>query len=350
MIVLLSMLVMVLAVYLLAIITDEYFIVSLDQISIKFNIPSNVAGASLMAIGSSAPELFIALLALLIADGTHGDVGIGTIVGSAIFNILVITGVSAVARPVSITWRVIVRDMLMYTLSLALLIFTVSDGQITFWETTLFLGLYAVYIYTLFNWTSETVEDPVETVSDEIDLQRARPGLYYRVTAGISRVMGFFAGDPERSYWRAFVVSIAFIALLSYFLVEYAVIFAEALRVPPVIVALTILAAGTSVPDLFASVVVARQGRGDMAVANAVGSNVFDILVGLGLPWLLVLVFQGGTIAVGTDGLFASTLILLGTVVLLFVFLTTAHKLSRVEGAILILAYIIYVIWVWFGN
>jgi len=70
----------------------------------------------------------------------------------------------------------------------------------------------------------------------------------------------------------------------------------------------------------------------------------------LGLPWLLVLVFQGGTIAVGTDGLFASTLILLGTVVLLFVFLTTAHKLSRVEGAILVLAYIIYVIWVWFGN
>ena len=131
---------------------------------------------------------------------------------------------------------------------------------------------------------------------------------------------------------------------------EYAIIFAEALNIPPVIVALTILAAGTSVPDLFASVVVARQGRGDMAVANAVGSNIFDILIGLGLPWALVLIFQGGTIEVGTADLSTSTFLLLGTVVLLFTFLTTGRKLSRAEGIILILAYVLYVLWVWFGN
>ena len=140
------------------------------------------------------------------------------------------------------------------------------------------------------------------------------------------------------------------IAALSYLLVESAVIFADALQIPPVIVALTILAAGTSVPDAFASVVVARQGRGDMAVANAVGSNVFDILVGLGLPWVLVLIVEGGVIQVGTSDLFTSTLILLGTVVLLFIFLTTNHLLTRWEGALLIVAYVIYVIWVWFGN
>ena len=347
----LSIFVMALAVYLLAIITDEYFIISLDQISRRFNIPSNVAGASLMAIGSSAPELFIALLALLIAGGAHSDVGIGTIVGSAIFNILVITGVSAVARPVSITWRVIVRDVVMYTLSLALLIASVFDGRITFWETALFLGLYIIYIIILFNWESDAVvQDPVETVSDEIDQQRERSGLYFRITAFVSRIIGLFTGDPHTSFWRAFAISILFIAVLSYFLVEYAVIFAEALYVPPVIVALTILAAGTSVPDLFASVVVARQGRGDMAVANAVGSNVFDILVGLGLPWLLVLVFQGGVIEIGITDLFTSTLILLGTVVLLFVFLTTGHRLTRLEGLILVLTYVLYVLWVWFGS
>jgi K+-dependent Na+/Ca+ exchanger-like protein len=348
--IILSLLVIALAVYLLAIITDEYFIVSLDQISQRLKIPSDVAGASLMAMGSSAPELFIALLALFIAGGTHGDVGIGTIVGSAIFNILVITGMSAVAHPVSITWRVIVRDVVMYTLSLALLIYAVFDGQITLWETLLFISLYAIYIFVLFNWKSEEVGDPVVTVSEEIDEQRENPGLYFRITAGVSRAIGFVTGDPERSYWRAFAVSIAFIAVLSYFLVEYAVLFADALSVPPVIVALTILAAGTSVPDLFASVVVARQGRGDMAVANAVGSNVFDILIGLGLPWLVVLVAQGGVVEIGTADLFTSTLILLGTVVLLFIFLTSGHRLSRLEGAILLLAYAAYVIWVWVGN
>ena len=84
----LSILVMAVAVYLLAIITDEYFIVSLDQISKRFKIPGNVAGASLMAMGSSAPELFIAMMALLIAGGAHSDVGIGAIVGSALVEVL----------------------------------------------------------------------------------------------------------------------------------------------------------------------------------------------------------------------------------------------------------------------
>jgi K+-dependent Na+/Ca+ exchanger-like protein len=351
--ILLSVLVMAFCVYLLAIITDDYFIVSLDQISKRFNIPSNVAGASLMAMGSSAPELFIALLALVIAGGAHGDVGIGTIVGSAIFNILVITGASAVVRPASITWRVVVRDILMYTLSLALLIATFYDGQITLWEAALFLALYAVYIFILFNWNAFSQEDdrdPVEVVHEEIEHQRQETGVYFRITALVSRVIGFLMGDPARSYWRAFVVSIILIAALSYFLVEYAIVFSEALSIPPVIVALTILAAGTSIPDLFASMVVARQGRGDMAVANAVGSNVFDILVGLGLPWLLVMLVEGGTIHVGTADLFTSTLLLLGTVVMLFVFLTTHHKLSRQEGVILILTYAVYVVWVWVGN
>jgi Ca2+/Na+ antiporter len=157
-------------------------------------------------------------------------------------------------------------------------------------------------------------------------------------------------GNPATSYWRAFAVSIAMIAILSYFLVEYAVVFAEALHISPVIVALTLLAAGTSIPDLFASVIVAKDGRGDMAVANAVGSNVFDILIGLGLPWLLVLIFQGGVIEVGTGDLLTSTFLLLGTVALLFLFLATGQKLSRGEGIVLILVYVAYVVWVWFAN
>ncbi len=351
--ILLSLVVIGLAIYLLAIITDEFFIVSLDQISKRFKIPSNVAGASLMAMGSSAPELFIALSALFVGGGSHGDVGIGTIVGSAIFNVLVITGASAVTRPVSITWRVVVRDLVMYTISLALLIASFYDGVITIFEAVLFLIVYAIYIIVLFSWRSDGQDltgDPIESVSGEIEIQRERMGIYFRITGLTSRFIGLFMGDPHRSYWRTFIVSILLIAGLSYLLVEYAIIFSEAINIPPVIVALTILAAGTSVPDLFASVVVARQGRGDMAVANAVGSNVFDILIGLGLPWLIALLLQGEAIIVGTADLFTSTLLLLGTVILLFVFLTTHHKLSRLEGGILIAVYIVYVVWVFVGN
>jgi len=303
-----------------------------------------------MAMGSSAPELAIALLALFTAGGAHSDMGIATIVGSAVFNILVITGISAIARPANVSWRVIVRDIVMYIIAVALLLVTISDGTVTIPETILYLATYVVYLFVLFRWESFVPgkeEDIVELIEEELADEHKRTGIYYRITDAISRVIGFAMGDAKRSYVRAFFVSIALISVLSWFLVENAVAFAEAIHISPVIVALTILAAGTSVPDAFASIVVARQGRGEMAVANAVGSNIFDILIGLGLPWLLALVFLGDTITIGTKGLWTSALVLLGTVVLLFVFLTTNRKLSRWEGWILVAAYAVYVVWVW---
>ena len=154
-------------------------------------------------------------------------------------------------------------------------------------------------------------------------------------------------GPPRKAYVRAFIVSVLLIAAISWVLVEYAVVLAEALGVPAILVALTILAGGSSVPDLISSVLVAKKGRGEAAVSNAIGSNIFDISIGLGLPWLLVLLFQQDTIIVGTEGLLSSTYVLLGTVVVLYIFLTTDRTLSRREGAILLLLYLVYVLWAW---
>lgn len=351
-----SLIIIMIAIYLLAIITDEFFIESLDVISEKWKLPSNVAGASLMAMGSSMPELTIALFALMQQDGAHSDVGIGNIVGSAIFNILVITGVSALVMPAKVTLRVIVRDCAVYTLSIGLLIWFFLDGQITMLEALLFLGLYALYILILFQWNrlvgdeEDQEADPIEMAELEEEEEGAKSGLYHRITSVISKVLGFLTGHPRRNYLRTFTVSVALIAGISWVLVEESVALAEVLGVPPVIVALTVLAAGSSVPDLIGSVLVAKKGRGEMAVANAVGSNIFDITIGLGLPWLLILLFQKDTIVVGTDGLWTSTLLLLGTVAILFVFLWTKRELSRIEGGILVFLYVIYVIWIWLGG
>ena len=100
-------------------------------------------------------------------------------------------------------------------------------------------------------------------------------------------------------------------------------------------------------PDMISSIVVARQGRGDMAVANAVGSNVFDILIGLGLPWLIVILSGTRIINVGTEGLLNSTWLLLGSVAMLYVFMLTKRTLSRVEGVFLIGTYVAYVAWMY---
>jgi Ca2+/Na+ antiporter len=87
-----------------------------------------------------------------------------------------------------------------------------------------------------------------------------------------------------------------------------------------------------------------------MAVANAVGSNIFDILVGLGLPWVIAIIVLGETVRVGTGDLWTSTIVLLSTVVLLFVLLTSARVLSAREGWLLLAAYVVYAVWVWLGG
>ncbi len=351
--VILSGLVIALCVYLLSVITDEFFITSLDQISGKLKLPNNVAGASLMAMGSSAPELAIAMLALFNDGGEHADLGIGTIVGSAVFNILVITGVSAIARPAKITMRVVVRDMVIYVASIALLLATFGNGEITIWEALAFLGLYAVYIIVLFNWKAfdpGQEENVVEVVETELASAHENENLYHKITGGVAKVLGFFTGNARKSYLRAFFVSIAFIGIISWFLVESAVIFANGVGLPPVIIALTILAGGTSVPDMISSIIVAKQGRGEMAVANAVGSNIFDILIGLGLPWLIAIVALGQTVHIDTGNIMGSTIALLSTVVLLFMFLSTGRILSRKEGWVLLAAYGVFVIWVVFSG
>ena len=345
------LIVMALAVYLLAIVTDKFFIVSLDRISHQWRLPSDVAGASLMAMGSSAPELAIALLALFKSGGAHSDVGIGTIVGSAVFNILVITGVSAIAMPAQVTWRVVVRDVVMYVASIALLLMTFANGRIGLLEASAFLLLYAIYLFLLIQWKASPEG---VSLSSETPPEHAAPepasGLLHRVHGRLESGIGFLMGDPHGQYIRTFLVSVVCIAAISWVLVDAAVLFAGAIGLPPVIVALTILAAGTSVPDLVASIIVARQGRGEMAIANAVGSNIFDILIGLGLPWMLVLLIQGGTVQVGTGELWFSAIILLSTVILLFIFLTTERILNRLEGWVLLGVYGAYVVWTWIDS
>ncbi len=357
MIIITSLTVMVIAVYLLSIITDVFFIESLDEIATRWKLPSNVSGASLMAMGSSMPELSISMFALLRASGESSEVGAGTIVGSAVFNILVITGASALAHPIQITWRVILRDILFYVVSVLMLLFMFADGRILIIEAALLLSLYAIYIYILFQWRrwfpeaeeDSSNSDPV-AVEEESAANDEPSNIYEHVTDGIIRAFSLLTGDIRRHYIRTFILSVIVIAGISYLLVENAIAFANAIGIPPLIIALTVLAGGSSVPDMIASVIVAKEGRGDMAIANAIGSNIFDVTIGLGLPWMIILVTRGMAINIGTGDLWISTAVLLGTVFILSAMLLIRRGLGKVEGSILIVLYVIYILWAWLGH
>ena len=340
------------AVYLLAVLTDRYFIVSLDVISTRLKLSNDVAGATLMAMGSSAPELAIALIAL-VRPGGHGDVGIGTIVGSALFNILVITGASAIARPLRITWTIVTRDVLVYCGSVGLLLWAFLDNRIDMMEAIIFIGFYAVYVGGLIWWSKNRTHDYSKTHNIEAEIERLHSGddtLLNNITVWIDKLFFILMGNPKTQYLRAFLVSIGLISGISWVLVESGISLANAVGVPPVIVALTILAPGTSDPDMISSIVVAKQGRGGMAIANAVGSNIFDILIGLGLPWMLIIISGRKYIEVMATGIATSTWLLLGSVLVLYVFMLTGRRLGRKEGYVLVIGYIVYVAWMYIGQ
>lgn len=337
----LYILVLLLCFYLLAVICEEFFVQSLDRISERLKLPSDVAGATFMAVGSSAPEFFTSVFALF-RPGAHSDIGAGTIVGSAIFNILIIIGASVLFRRAKLTWQPIVRDMIFYAFSILMLLYVFWDGRIVLWEGLMFLAMYVGYIIAVVNWKKILPYndiDPIDLVTQE--------EKKHAVAVYSKKIIGFIIPDSEEKphlYLVTFGMSILAIAGLSFALVESAVQIGTILNINPTIIALTVLAGGTSIPDLLSSVIVAKQGRGDMAVTNALGSNVFDILFCLGFPWTIALLFQGkDTIPVATENLTNSVLLLFATVIaVMAVLIARKWEIGRKSGIVLIGLYLLY--------
>merc|ERR1719230_921222 len=147
-------------------------------------------------------------------------------------------------------------------------------------------------------------------------------------------------------YLLTFTMSIVWIGVLSYFLVTWASKLGCLWGVHPAIMGVTFLAAGTSVPDAIGSLLVARDGQGDMAVSNAIGSNVFDILLGLGLPWTIAtLIYRGQAgITVDAENLVPLSFILVGTLVAVYVVaLLSGFRLTKLVGLVFFSFYFIFV-------
>ncbi|MBU0648245.1 calcium/sodium antiporter [Patescibacteria group bacterium] len=336
--------------YALARIVDLFFVETLDIISKRLRLSSDIAGATFMAVGSSAPELFVAVLALFRATEQQ-SIGAGTIVGSAIFNVLVIVGASGLFKRAILTWQPVIRDLLFYIVTIILVLFTFADGQITIGDALLYVGVYVVYLFSFGIWKKifpYTMKADEEAALAEDDAQQKMRKSNWNIKNFFDKFLTLVFIDLKkfpRFFVVNFLISILFLIGLSHLLVESAVGVAHYLHIPEVIIALTILAAGTSVPDLLSSINVAKKGYGDMAVSNAVGSNIFDIGVGLGLPWLIMLLWGRESIPVETENLYSSVVLLFATVLaLLFLLVSRRWEIGRYAGVILIGCYVFYLL------
>lgn len=487
----------------LAIVCDEFFVPTLGVIIERLKITEDVAGATFMAAGGSAPELFSSLFGIFLAKS---NVGIGTIVGSAVFNILFVIGICAIVSKsvLDLTWWPLFRDVTFYSVDLMFLIGFFYDEIIHWYEALiLFIGYIAYVVFMKYNGRIETKvkqclkkhcsrvdtqEKPKRSASipilhaggnrfrhgildliihsDHHNLHHAKPhekAVHLHALETLNVVIGVMAPqngrpnsqppnrqrngsinanvdhenntlappptnghipnggvnnssactltdvnsevasipvpsadgaeseekpvleeeeepldlswpsewrkrinyilvapiifplwimlpdvrNPEKKKWYmcTFFGSIIWIAIYSYLMIWWANTVGKTIGIEDEIMGLTIIAAGTSIPDLITSAIVAKKGFGDMAVSSSVGSNIFDITVGLPIPWMLYLAINGGTVDVNSNGLVCSIFLLfLMLITLIIVIAASKWRMSKILGVSMLVLYVVFLV------
>ncbi|XP_026463944.1 sodium/potassium/calcium exchanger 3 [Ctenocephalides felis] len=304
---------------------------------------NDVAGATFMAAATSAPELFVNVIGTFI---TEGDLGVGTIVGSAVFNILAVAACCGIGAGmvVPLDWWPLTRDCLAYGITVSILICIIHDERVEWYEALTLVLLYIVYIAVMYYdkcyWPNKIIQ---------------KLFVAWVVTWPIHLVFLFTIPDCERKGLRSwfpltFIMCIIWIGSLSYVVAWMITIIGDTLKIPDSVMGITFLAAGTSVPEAVSSVIVAKQGHGSMGISNSIGSNTFDILLCLGLPWLIkaaLLPTEPGQhwVGINSAGLEYSAISLLSTLLMLYIaFSINKFKLDMRVGRACLLMYAVFLV------
>lgn len=293
----------------------------------KFNISELVIGAVLVGFGTSMPELVTSLRA--VGQGAEG-VAVGNVAGSNIANILLVLGVAALIRPIITNPKALTRDMAVLILATIAFVAIVYLDMFTRPVGGLLTFALLVYVgYTLFADTGSD-SDAATLHADESGAVEADDSLPVAIVLTIAGIAGVIFGAN--------------------FLVDGAVDLARSFNISEAVIGLTIVAIGTSLPELATSVVSAMRGKSDVAVGNVIGSSIFNILGILGIT-ALVKPFSTFEAPTAPTELAATPMLNFGdhgalvlSVFLLILFAFTGKKLARWEGAVMLLAYGTYML------
>lgn len=289
----------------------DFFVDGASNIAKALKIPTLIIGLTLVSIGTSAPELSVSVNSAL--QGKD-DMSFGNVLGSNIFNVFVVIGASALMMPLAVSKDVIKKDipiLLGIYAILTLFAFGISAYSITLVEGIIIFSLFIAYtIYLLFRAKNEPEEEEEEKKSKPWWLN-----LIY-VVAGLLGII--FGGN---------------------FVVDSASAIATKLGMSELLVSLTIVAVGTSLPELVTSIVAAKKGENDIAVGNAIGSCLFNIVLILGISSMIY--------PVGLELYqLVDVIVMIIAVVLIFVFAFKSYKINKWQGVILILLYVAYLAYI----
>lgn len=223
-----------------------------------------VIGMTILAMGSSAPEMMVSATAAL--EGKT-DTAVGNVLGSNIANIALILGITAIVKPLSVGSAVLRRELPMM-IGVTLIVGAILwDNHLGFYEGILLIALFAAFILVMLQ-VSRKEKQNGDALLDEQESE---------IPVGVS--------NPKAAFWV--VVGLILLPIGAGMLVDNAVVIAKYFGMSDLVIGLTIIAVGTSLPELAASLAGALKGEDDMAVGNIIGSNVFNILAVMGLPGLL---------------------------------------------------------------
>ena len=273
----------------------------------RMNVPEIIIGLTIVAAGTSAPELFVSMVSAL--KGTP-DLAVGNVVGSNTMNAMLIVGCAAIVAPMTISRSTVKKDIPCSVFAALLLTLLCVDSFLGRWDGIILLvGFSAFMAYTL----SQVQKGKAEEVSDIKPMNPWVSTLYV-------------------------IVGLALLVVGSNLFVDSASNVAYALGVSEGVVGLTIVAGGTSLPELATSVVAARKGQSAIAIGNVIGSNVFNILLILGLTATISPMQIEGITTLDMS-------VMLLSVALVWLFSYTCFTVERWEGALLVGGYLVYLGW-----
>lgn len=283
----------------------------------RLGISPLLSGLIIVGFGTSSPELAVSIEAAL---SSSPDISIGNVIGSNISNVLLILGVCAMITPMAVKPSALSRDGAVVLGSTLVLLVMIAGGILDRLDAVILLTLVAVYLF----WAYVSEKDSPDSPAAEVHIAEAEE-----------------IGKKPSGILAIILSVIGGLALLiggSNVLLKGAIGIAESYNISEAVIGLTLVAVGTSLPELSISVLAAFRKHTDVAIGNILGSNIFNVLGILGVSALIQ------PLTVNTRILAFDQWVLLGLSLLIMLFLYTGRKLSRWEGGVLFLGYVAYIV------
>lgn len=296
----------------------EILVRGASRLASSLGVSPLVVGLTIVAYGTSAPEVAVSVEGAL---GGRPDIAIGNVVGSNIFNILLILGISALIAPLLVHRQIIRQEVPIMIGSAALCVLFAIDGAIQPWEAAMLVALLLGYTVFLIRQSRAGPDNDPE--GDDLPRATSRWDRHWSVQVGL--VVG----------------GLGLLVLGSDLLVEAASAIARAFGVSDLIIGLTIVAAGTSLPEVATSITAAIKGQRDIAVGNVIGSNTFNVLGGLGISGVV----SGSGLTVAPSVLSFDMWFMLAVALVTLPIFIPGREISRLGGGLLFFYYLVYTIY-----